>query len=220
MSRPFGTLLPSNRWQWQWFLNERFGDVGSINLPSTFGCSRQLNSHRDPTLQYHEEYIVLFSFLPLSNVLLKMNNQLRAPRAPTDQLRLASISILARLEKIIEFRPWIVSKNQYRKDPPYKVLFDSFSLGAPLGVLLDLLGSPAPSYLSVDVEDFDFELSLAERERFVQSFIQRVHLLEVTGRLSYGEIIRVDDLFNGTSSGFMKVRSFSLSRLELAKHIL
>ncbi|KAE9403429.1 hypothetical protein BT96DRAFT_990287 [Gymnopus androsaceus JB14] len=73
------------------------------------------------------------------------------------------------------------------------------------GVLLDLLGSPAPSYLSVDVEDFDFDLSLAERERFVQSFIQRVHLLEVQGRLSYGEVLRVEDMFNGTSSGFMKV---------------
>ncbi|KAH7871132.1 uncharacterized protein C8R40DRAFT_1122895 [Lentinula edodes] len=133
-----------------------------------------------------------------------MNCHLQVPRAPTDLLRLESIKILARLELIIEFRPWITAKS-HRREPAYRVLFDCFSLGAPLGVLLDLLGSPAPSYLNVDVDSFNFGLSLAERERFVQSFIQRVNILEIQGRLSYGEVLRVDDLFNGTSSGFMKV---------------
>ncbi|KIK57557.1 hypothetical protein GYMLUDRAFT_46128 [Collybiopsis luxurians FD-317 M1] len=130
---------------------------------------------------------------------------MNAPRAPTDLLRLESIKILAKLELIVEFRPWIIT-NIYRKEPAYKVLFDCFSLGAPLGVLLDLLGSaPTPSFLNVDVEDFDFGLSLAERERFVHNFIQRVQILEIQGKLSYGEVLRVEDVLNGTNSGFMKV---------------
>ncbi|KAJ4480939.1 hypothetical protein J3R30DRAFT_3287727 [Lentinula aciculospora] len=134
-----------------------------------------------------------------------MSDDLRAPRAPTELLRLESIKILARLELIIEFRPWITAKSYYRKEPAYKVLFDCFSLGAPLGVLLDLLGSPAPSHLSVDVDNFDFGLSLAKRQKFAESFIQRIHTLEIQGNVSYGEVLRVEDLFNATSSGFMKV---------------
>ncbi|KAJ3742898.1 TKL/TKL-ccin protein kinase [Lentinula detonsa] len=131
-----------------------------------------------------------------------MNDDLRAPRTPTDSLRLESIKILAKLELIIEFKSWIPAQS-YQKQPAYERLFDCFSLGAPLGILLDLLGSPAPS--NVDVDNFDFSLSFAEREEYMRKFIQRVHVLELQGRLSFGEVMRVEDLFNGTSLGFMKV---------------
>ncbi|KAF9074431.1 hypothetical protein BDP27DRAFT_1317072 [Rhodocollybia butyracea] len=124
-------------------------------------------------------------------------------RAPSDQLRFEATKILARLALIIEFRPWI--NPDYRQEPPYRTLYECFSLGRPLGVLLDLLGSPAPSHFSVHIEDFDFDLSLPEREQFIQNFIQRIQLLEAQGRISYGEVLRVEDVLNGTSSGFMKV---------------
>ncbi|THV01710.1 hypothetical protein K435DRAFT_775967 [Dendrothele bispora CBS 962.96] len=139
-----------------------------------------------------------------------MNNRvLRVPRAPTEQLCIESTKILAKLELIVEFRPWLnwtryLLHRKYKDEPPLKVLFDCFALGASLGVLLDLLGSPAPSHLSVDLDKFDFHLELSDREKFFSSFIQRVGFLEMQGKLRYGEVLRVEDLFGGTSSGFMK----------------
>ncbi|KAJ3972535.1 TKL/TKL-ccin protein kinase [Lentinula raphanica] len=131
-----------------------------------------------------------------------MNNNFRGPRTPTDSLRLESIKILAKLDLIIEFRPWLPT-HSYRCEPAYRILFDCFSIGAPLGILLDLLGSPAPS--NVNVDNFNFGLSFLERQNHVQDFIQRVHMLELQGRLPFGEVLRIEDLFNGTSLGFMKV---------------
>jgi len=141
---------------------------------------------------------------------------LRAPRAPTEQLCLESTKILAKLDLILEFRPWLnwtryLLHRKFKEEPPFRVLFDCFALGASLGVLLDLLGSPAPSHLSVNLDKFDFHLDPAEREKYFASFIHRVNLLEVQGKLRYGEVLRVEDLFGGTSSGFMKVRHLSVS---------
>ncbi|KAJ8090389.1 hypothetical protein AAF712_006676 [Marasmius tenuissimus] len=128
--------------------------------------------------------------------------------APT-QLRLESLKVLSRLRRILEFKHWLDYTQAYchrREEPPYKLLFDCFALGAPLSVLLDLLGSPSPSHLNVDVDTFDFvAVSLAEREKFFSSFLHRIQLLEVQGRLAFGEVLRLDDLFGGTSSGFLKV---------------
>ncbi|KAK7029504.1 hypothetical protein VNI00_014537 [Paramarasmius palmivorus] len=135
--------------------------------------------------------------------------QLRVLGTPSPQLRLEALKVFCRLERILEFKPWLDYTRIYchqKEEPTYKLLFDCFALGAPLGVLLDLLGSPASSRIIANVETFDFVGTLlSDRESFFASFLQRVHLLEVQGRLSFGEVVRVDDLFEGSTSGFMKV---------------
>ena len=142
-----------------------------------------------------------------------MGVQLHILGVPPTQLRLESLKVLSRLRRILEFKHWLDYTQAYchrREEPPYKLLFDCFALGAPLSVLLDLLGSPSPSHLNVDVDTFDFvAVSLAEREKFFSSCLHRIQLLEVQGRLAFGEVLRLDDLFGGTSSGFLKVRNIS-----------
>ncbi|KAF5332436.1 hypothetical protein D9758_015100 [Tetrapyrgos nigripes] len=132
---------------------------------------------------------------------------LRAPRAPTEHLCLESTKILTKLQLIAEFTYWLDHTRDclHRNEAPFKILFDCFAVGASLGVLLDLLGSPVPSHLSVDVETSDFQLGMPDREKFFSNFIQRVHFLEIQGKPRYGEVLRIEDLFGGTSSGFMKV---------------
>ncbi|KAL0570232.1 hypothetical protein V5O48_011740 [Marasmius crinis-equi] len=138
-----------------------------------------------------------------------MGVQFRILGVPSAQLRLESLKILSRLRRILEFKHWLDYTQAYchrREEPPYKLLFDCFALGAPLGVLLDLLGSPSPSHLNVDVNTFDFVgVSLAEREKFFSSFIYRIQLLEIQNRIAFGEVLRLEDLFEGTSTGFLKV---------------
>ncbi|KAJ7585178.1 TKL/TKL-ccin protein kinase [Mycena floridula] len=130
---------------------------------------------------------------------------LRSPKAPPDSLRLESSAILARLWLIIEFKPWLDYTRLYlhlKHEQPVKLLWDCFALGAPLCTLLNLLGAPTPNS---SLDKFNFDLAMADRERFVISFIQRVQMLEVQGRLAYGEVLRMEDLFGGTSAGFFKV---------------
>ncbi|KAF9265052.1 hypothetical protein L218DRAFT_924853 [Marasmius fiardii PR-910] len=138
-----------------------------------------------------------------------MSVQLRILGVPSAQLRLESLKVYSRLRRILEFKHWLEYTQAYchrKEEPPYKLLFDCFALGASLGILLDLLGSPAPNHLNVDVETFDFiGVSLAEREKFFSSFLHRIQLLEVQGKLPFGEVLRPEDFFGGSSSGFMKV---------------
>lgn len=135
--------------------------------------------------------------------------RLRPPRAPPDHLRLQSFQILSRLELIPQFRPWLdfTQYHVYRKHhTPLELLWDCFSFGAPLGTILTLLGSPAPNHLAQHVEDFDFGIGIEEREIYLMSLIQRVQLLEMQGRLPYGEVLRCEDFLSGSSSAFAKVR--------------
>lgn len=134
--------------------------------------------------------------------------RLQPPRAPPDHLRLQSFQILSRLQLIHQFRPWLdfTRYHVYRKHhTPSELLWDCFSFGAPLGTLLNLLGSPSPSHLVEHVEDFNFGIGMEEREVYFTSFIQRVHLLEVQGRLPYGEVLRCDDFLSTASAAFAKV---------------
>lgn len=127
------------------------------------------------------------------------------PKAPTDQLRLECFKMLSRLQLILEFRPWLEYTRDHiprRVDSPFLLLWDCFSFGAPLSTLLELLGSPTPRHMVVSAEYFDFNLSMDDRKEFFVNFIDRVHVLEEQGRLSYGEVVRVDDF---TSGGFAKV---------------
>ncbi|KAJ6620438.1 hypothetical protein B0H10DRAFT_2215964 [Mycena sp. CBHHK59/15] len=131
---------------------------------------------------------------------------LQAPKAPSDHLRRESARILPRLRLIIEFRPWLeYTKHSKHTRSPVTLLWETFALGASLCTLLNLLGSPLPRDLNIDPDKSDFGLGLPHREKFFTNFIQRVQLLELQQRLSFGEVLRVQDLFGGTNSGFAKV---------------
>lgn len=139
---------------------------------------------------------------------------LQPPRAPPDHLRLQSFQILSRLRLINEFRPWLeyTRYHIFRKhQTPLELLWDCFSFGAPLGTLLTLLGSPAPTHLIVHVEDFNFGIGIEEREEYFMSFILRVQMLEMQNRVPYGEVLRCDDFLSGTNSAFTKVCFDTLS---------
>ena len=131
------------------------------------------------------------------------------PKAPTDQLRLESFKTFSRLQLIIEFKPWLDFSRDYvrrRVDSPYFLLWDCICFGAPLNTLLELLGSPTPRHLAFQVVEFDFSVSLKQREEFFASFIQRVQALESQGLLSYWEVLRVEDFTAGLNVGFFRVR--------------
>ncbi|KAJ6501810.1 TKL/TKL-ccin protein kinase [Mycena vulgaris] len=131
---------------------------------------------------------------------------LQAPKAPSDQLRRDSARILPRLNLIIEFRPWLEhAKYSKRTTSTVALLWETFALGASLATLLNLLGSPPPRDLHIDPDKSDLELGLPHREKYFTNFIQRVQLLELQQKIPYGEVLRVQDLFGGTNSGFAKV---------------
>jgi hypothetical protein len=131
------------------------------------------------------------------------------PKAPTDQLRLESFKTFSRLQLILEFKPWLDFSREYirrRVESPYLLLWDCICFGAPLNTLLELLGSPTPRHLAFQVDEFDFSLSVKQREEFFGSFIQRVQALELQGHLSFGEVLRVGDFTAGLNPGFFRVR--------------
>ncbi|KAK0471351.1 TKL/TKL-ccin protein kinase [Armillaria novae-zelandiae] len=125
---------------------------------------------------------------------------LSPPRAPSEQLRLDSFRILSRLLLVVEFQPWF--DREPRCSEPgqaYRILWECFLLGSPLWTLLNLL---SPPYHCVA---FEFELSMDERVAFFTQFIDRVRLLEIQGLLPYGEVLRVDDMFGRSNTGFARV---------------
>ncbi|KAJ7500959.1 TKL/TKL-ccin protein kinase [Mycena galericulata] len=143
---------------------------------------------------------------------------LQAPKAPSDHLRRTSARILPRLLLIIEFRPWLeyaqaaaVGTSHATAASPFALLWETCALGAPLGTLLNLLGSPPPRDLHIQLDLADLKLGtvgglgLPHREKYFTNFIQRVQLLELQQKIPFGEVLRVQDLFGGTNSGFAKV---------------
>ncbi|KAF8169113.1 hypothetical protein K438DRAFT_2024728 [Mycena galopus ATCC 62051] len=133
---------------------------------------------------------------------------LQAPKAPSDALRREAQRIFARLDLIIEFRPWLeYIKRTKHTTAPFPLLWETFALGASLATLLDLLGSPSPRdiLVTIDPDKPDIGLGLPHREKYFTNFIQRVQLLELQQKLPFGEVLRVQDLFGGTLSGFSKV---------------
>jgi len=133
---------------------------------------------------------------------------LQPPKAPSDQLRLESFQTLSRLQLIFEFRVWLeyTRDNVPRRfDSPLVRLWDCFSFGGPLCTLLELLSSPTPPHLRVYPEEFDFDLDMEQRKTYIESFIQRTNTLEVQGRLSYGEVVKLEDFVGGTLSGYARV---------------
>lgn len=134
--------------------------------------------------------------------------------SPPDHLRVQCARILPRLQLIPEFGRWLQISSQTTsllrkgKHSAYDTLWHCFYLGAPLCVLLDLLGSPSSANVYDDL-DLD-NIHNLEHERMMKIFISRVRLLETQGKLPYGEVLRVEDLFKGTHRGFAKVRDLKL----------
>ena len=130
--------------------------------------------------------------------------------SPPAYLRVHCARVLPRLQLIPELKSWLQIAletsllSEHRKITPYITLWNCFALGAPLCVLLDLLGAPS-SHAHEDLDHDNGKLS--EPERLVKTFIDGVRLLEIQGRLSFGEVFRGEDLFNGTHQGFAKVRN-------------
>ena len=136
-----------------------------------------------------------------------MSVKLSPPRAPTDQLRLESFRVLSRLLLITELRPWLGSSSSAgTPGSAFQTLWTCLTLGAPLCALLNML---APPYIDVDV---DYDLPLDGRMTFFTNFIERVKLLEMQGRLTYGEVLRVEDMYGETCTGFAKVSRRRLIR--------
>lgn len=134
------------------------------------------------------------------------------PRVPTEHLRQESFKSLSRLHLISEFKPWLEYTRDYvqrRVNSPFLLLWDCICFGAPLNTLLELMGSPTPRHLSVPIDEFDFNVSIEQREQLFSNFIQRVHSLESQGRLSYGEVLRVDDFTSGINAGYLRVSKLS-----------
>lgn len=130
------------------------------------------------------------------------------PKAPSEHLRRESFIALSRLQLVFEFKLWLdYSKDhvQRRVDSPYFLLWDCILFGAPLNTLLELIGSPTPRHLVVTVDEFDFNLSVQQRELFFSNFIQRTQLLEAQGRLAYGEVLRLEDFTSGLNGGYLRV---------------
>ncbi|KAJ7819194.1 TKL/TKL-ccin protein kinase [Mycena olivaceomarginata] len=115
---------------------------------------------------------------------------LQAPKAPSDTLRREARRIFARLDLIIEFRPWLeYIKRTKHTTSPFTLLWETFG----------------PGDLTIDADKPDLGLGLPHREKYFTNFIQRVQLLELQQKIPFGEVLRVQDLFGGTLSGFAKV---------------
>ncbi|KAH6912739.1 TKL/TKL-ccin protein kinase [Coprinopsis sp. MPI-PUGE-AT-0042] len=137
-----------------------------------------------------------------------MSGLLHPPRAPSDQVRAESFRALSRLQLIFEFRHWLqhLRDNVARRyDSPVILLWDCMSFGAPMGALLDLLGSPAPSELQTTADSFDWKLSIDDRTVQVESFIHRINMLQVEGRIPNEESLQVDDILGAGVPGYAKV---------------
>lgn len=130
------------------------------------------------------------------------------PSSP-DHLRVQCTRVRARLQLIPEFESWLdIALERYMlrnnnksltfrstPDTTSQTLWHCFALGAPLCVLLDLLGATADRHI----------IKSLLLEELVENFVDRIQLLELQGRLPYGEVLRAEDLFGGTHQGFAKV---------------
>ncbi|KAF9013172.1 hypothetical protein BDQ17DRAFT_1536866 [Cyathus striatus] len=133
---------------------------------------------------------------------------LHPPRVASDQLRMESFRTLTWLRLVFEFRPWLEHiQDHFRRDydNPIRLLWNCFVLGAPLCTLLDLLGLPTPKPLAAAPETFDFDLSLDQRKQYILYFIDKIRILEIQRQLPYGEVLRIEDFFQGTTVGFSRV---------------
>ncbi|KAI5118718.1 hypothetical protein M0805_004516 [Coniferiporia weirii] len=121
-------------------------------------------------------------------------------------------SILPRLRLIPELKQWLETTAPEKHTPfhtvdPVKWLWNCFSQGAPLLTLLDLLGPKTgaclfnPPPFSAGEGPYSGEAN----STLISEFLRRVELLEAQGYLNYGEVFTVNELLDGSCSGFTKV---------------
>lgn len=148
-----------------------------------------------------------------------MTARLSLKASPPDHLRAKCALMLPRLQLIPEFEPWLdvalehyLSTNAQTRPTTQAalILWHCFALGAPLCVLLDMLGNANRHRDTVD----------AEPEALVQTFINGVLSLEAQGRLSHGEILHSEDIFSGTYQGFAKVCPYRCSQPDKARLLM
>ncbi|PAV15950.1 TKL TKL-ccin kinase [Pyrrhoderma noxium] len=140
-------------------------------------------------------------------------------------LRELSVYILPRLRLIPELRCWLPQSPTFQSafsypyssalhvydevdssdlEEPTKVLYNSLVQGAPLLILLDLLGSRTGGSSLLYAEDEEQggdKLSLV----LIAEFVRRIEILEAQGVLGYGESFKVAEFLSGECSGFIKV---------------
>ncbi|KAL5496173.1 hypothetical protein ACEPAH_3090 [Sanghuangporus vaninii] len=125
-----------------------------------------------------------------------------------------SAQLLPRLRLIPEFRCWlppayIVDNCSWdileSKTSQALTLWNSLSQGTPLLILLDLLGSKTGGSSLVYEGNKRDEDKQSTNASFIAEFLRRVEILEIQGRLSYGENFRVEEFLSGSCSGFIKV---------------
>lgn len=142
----------------------------------------------------------------------RMNTSARPKATLSDDLRLNCLITAQKLKLIPEFSRWLELSleiqllfTRNRLVTPYDVLWRCFCFGKPLCVLLDLMSTPSFGQTKSATTHHPANDTTEEREKWVKNFIDRVQLLEAQGCLSYGEVFRTEDLFNGTFPGFAKV---------------
>lgn len=137
----------------------------------------------------------------------------------SSSLHLLSCRVLFRLDLLPEFERWLVLRFPFdpdhgRSSHPVRFLWECLRLGTPLLTLTDLLGTSSSSYrrpgeIQLTTQDREFP-SDAERDAerqilLVSEFQNRVHTLEIQGRLPYGENFSTEGFLEGSTRDFVKV---------------
>ncbi|KAL4265525.1 Protein kinase domain-containing protein [Pleurotus pulmonarius] len=131
-------------------------------------------------------------------------DSLAIPKAPSIQLKRQCFRIFSLLQFIPELASWVEDACACQHAVPkrdtslyaYHVVWQLISCAAPLGILLDILGSlPSGSHYPLGADP----LALFE------SFIERVRLFELEGKLPFGEVIRLEDLLGCSCTGFSRI---------------
>ncbi|KAG9217667.1 hypothetical protein CCMSSC00406_0003644 [Pleurotus cornucopiae] len=131
-------------------------------------------------------------------------DSLAIPKAPSNQLKRQCFRTLSLLQLIPELASWLedacacqlAATKRDTSMYAYCVVWRLVSWVAPLGVLLDILGSlPSGSHHSLGAG------SLA----LFENFIQRVRLFELEGTLPFGEVLRLEDLLGCSCAGFSRI---------------
>ncbi|KAF9502060.1 hypothetical protein BDN71DRAFT_1459245 [Pleurotus eryngii] len=131
-------------------------------------------------------------------------DSLAIPKAPSNQLKRQCFRTLSLLQLIPELASWLEDACACQQAAPkrdtsmyaYCVVWRLVSWAAPLGVLLDILGSlPSGSHHPMGAG----ALALFE------NFIQRVRLFELEGTLPFGEVLRLEDLLGCSCAGFSRI---------------
>ncbi len=112
-------------------------------------------------------------------------DSLAIPKAPSNQLKRQCFRIFSLLQFIPELASWVEDACACQQAVPkrdtslyaYHVVWQLISCAAPLGILLDILGSlPSGSHYPLGADP----LALFE------NFIERVRLFELEGKLPFG----------------------------------